>query len=185
MVNVYCNVHHDMHAHVLVVGGGPYTGAPALAGRAALRAGKTVFVRGMAQALGVDPREVHPVLAAKGIIVNALAIEEISRGSGGLGTVVAAHTSLAGGMIARNGSEAQKEAYLAPLNRGDDVGAFALSEPGAGSDVQIAWAAHVGGFLLGFLALDLFAIGAPLPARRRPRRPSYLRDLDDDDERRH
>jgi len=65
----------------------------------------------------------------------ALAIEEISRGCGGLGTVVAAHTSLAGGMIARNGTDAQKETYLAPLNRGDDVGAFALSEPGAGSDV--------------------------------------------------
>jgi len=55
--------------------------------------------------------------------------------------------------------------------------------PGAGEDVQIAWAAHVGGFLLGFLALDLFAIGAPLPARRRPRRPSHLRDIDDDEPR--
>ena len=65
----------------------------------------------------------------------ALAVEEISRGSGGLGTVVAAHTSLAGGMIARNGDDDQKSTFLAPLNRGEDVGAFALSEPGAGSDV--------------------------------------------------
>ena len=65
----------------------------------------------------------------------ALAIEEISRGSGGLGTIVAAHTSLAGGMISRNGDDDQKQEFLAPLNRGDDVGAFGLSEPGAGSDV--------------------------------------------------
>ena len=65
----------------------------------------------------------------------ALAIEEISRGSGGLGTIVAAHTSLAGGMISRNGDDDQKREFLAPLNRGDDVGAFGLSEPGAGSDV--------------------------------------------------
>jgi alkylation response protein AidB-like acyl-CoA dehydrogenase len=65
----------------------------------------------------------------------AIALEEISRGSGGLGTVVAAHTSLAGNMLDAYGTDEQKEAYLAPLNRGDDVGAFALSEAGAGSDV--------------------------------------------------
>ncbi|MFB6147085.1 MAG: acyl-CoA dehydrogenase family protein [Halobacteriaceae archaeon] len=65
----------------------------------------------------------------------ALAVAEISRGSGGLGTVVAAHTSLAGGMLNDYGTPEQKAAYLAPLNRGDDVGAFALSEAGAGSDV--------------------------------------------------
>ena len=65
----------------------------------------------------------------------ALAIEEIARGSGGLGTVVSAHTSLAGGMVHRYGDEDQKATYLAPLNRGEDVGAFALSEAGAGSDV--------------------------------------------------
>ncbi|WP_336034464.1 acyl-CoA dehydrogenase [Halobacterium yunchengense] len=65
----------------------------------------------------------------------AIALEEISRGSGGLGTVVAAHTSLAGNMLYQYGDEDQKQAYLAALNRGDDVGAFALSEAGAGSDV--------------------------------------------------
>ncbi|MFB6108536.1 MAG: acyl-CoA dehydrogenase [Haloplanus sp.] len=65
----------------------------------------------------------------------ALGIEEISRGSGGLGTIVAAHTSLAGNMLYQFGSEAQKETYLTPLNEGTDVGAFALSEAGAGSDV--------------------------------------------------
>ncbi|PSP50631.1 acyl-CoA dehydrogenase [Halobacteriales archaeon QH_7_69_31] len=63
------------------------------------------------------------------------ALEEISRGSGGLGTIVAAHISLAGNMIYAFGTEAQKQEYLTPLARGEDVGAFALSEPGAGSDV--------------------------------------------------
>ena len=65
----------------------------------------------------------------------AIGIEEISRGSGGLGTVVAAHISLAGNMLYEFGDESQKEAYLTPLAEGDDVGAFALSEPQAGSDV--------------------------------------------------
>ena len=65
----------------------------------------------------------------------AIGLEEISRGSGGLGTIVAAHTSLAGNMLYAFGDEAQKEEYLTPLNTGQDVGAFALSEAGAGSDV--------------------------------------------------
>ncbi|ELZ07918.1 acyl-CoA dehydrogenase [Natrialba aegyptia] len=65
----------------------------------------------------------------------AIGIEEISRGSGGLGTVVAAHTSLAGNMVYEFGNESQKESYLTPLAAGEDVGAFALSEAGAGSDV--------------------------------------------------
>ncbi|ELZ13647.1 acyl-CoA dehydrogenase [Halovivax asiaticus JCM 14624] len=65
----------------------------------------------------------------------AIGLEEISRGSGGLGTIVAAHTSLAGNMLYEFGDESQKEQYLTPLAEGQDVGAFALSEPGAGSDV--------------------------------------------------
>jgi alkylation response protein AidB-like acyl-CoA dehydrogenase len=65
----------------------------------------------------------------------AIGLEEISRGSGGLGTVVAAHTSLAGNMLYEFGDEDQKQEYLTPLNQGEDVGAFALSEAGAGSDV--------------------------------------------------
>jgi len=65
----------------------------------------------------------------------AIGLSEISRGSGGLGTVVAAHTSLAGNMLYEFGDESQKEEYLTPLNTGEDVGAFALSEAGAGSDV--------------------------------------------------
>lgn len=65
----------------------------------------------------------------------AIGLAEISRGSGGLGTVVAAHTSLAGNMLYEFGDERQKEAYLTPLAEGTDIGAFALSEAGAGSDV--------------------------------------------------
>ncbi len=65
----------------------------------------------------------------------ATCLAEISRGSGGLGTVVAAHTSLAGNMLYAFGDEDQRETYLTPLNRGEDIGAFALSEAGAGSDV--------------------------------------------------
>jgi alkylation response protein AidB-like acyl-CoA dehydrogenase len=66
----------------------------------------------------------------------AIGLEEISRGSGSLGTIVAAHTSLAGNMLCEFGDERQKETYLEPLNLGEDVGAFALSEAGAGSDVS-------------------------------------------------
>ncbi|OYR66854.1 acyl-CoA dehydrogenase [Halorubrum ezzemoulense] len=65
----------------------------------------------------------------------AIGLEEISRGSGGLGTVVAAHTSLAGNMLYEFGDEAQKQEYLTALNTAEDIGAFALSEAEAGSDV--------------------------------------------------
>ena len=64
-----------------------------------------------------------------------MALEEISRGSGGLGTIVAAHISLAGNMVYEFGTDAQKREYLEPMALGEDVGAFALSEAGAGSDV--------------------------------------------------
>jgi len=65
----------------------------------------------------------------------ASALEEISRGSGGVGTIVAAHISLACNMIYDFGTEAQKEEYLTPLAEGNEIGAFGLSEAGAGSDV--------------------------------------------------
>ena len=65
----------------------------------------------------------------------ALGLAEIARGSGGLGTVVAAHISLAGNMLYEFGTESQKEEFLTPLAEGRDIGAFALSEAGAGSDV--------------------------------------------------
>ncbi|MFB6284890.1 MAG: acyl-CoA dehydrogenase family protein [Halobacteria archaeon] len=64
------------------------------------------------------------------------AVEEIARGSGGVGTVVAAHTSLASNMVYEFGDETQRDEYLTPLARGVEIGAFALSEAGAGSDVK-------------------------------------------------
>ena len=64
-----------------------------------------------------------------------IGLEEISRGSGGLGTIIAAHTSLAGNMLYAFGTDEQKQEYLTPLNEGTDIGAFALSEAGAGSNV--------------------------------------------------
>jgi alkylation response protein AidB-like acyl-CoA dehydrogenase len=64
-----------------------------------------------------------------------MALEEISRGSGGLGTIVAAHISLACNMVSEFGDESQREEFLTPLAAGEDIGAFALSEAGAGSDV--------------------------------------------------
>ncbi|TKR26165.1 acyl-CoA dehydrogenase [Natronomonas salsuginis] len=63
------------------------------------------------------------------------ALSEIARGSGGLGTILAAHISLAGNMLYQFGDEEQKQEYLTPLAQGEDIGAFALSEAGAGSDV--------------------------------------------------
>ena len=63
------------------------------------------------------------------------ALVEISRGSGGLGTIVAAHVSLACNMVYEFGDERQREEYLVPMAEGREIGAFALSEPGAGSDV--------------------------------------------------
>ena len=65
----------------------------------------------------------------------AIGVEEISRGSGGLGTVVAAHISLAGGMLYDFGNDEQRKEYLVPLAQGNEIGAFGLSEAGAGSDV--------------------------------------------------
>ncbi|MFA9517228.1 acyl-CoA dehydrogenase family protein [Halopenitus sp. H-Gu1] len=65
----------------------------------------------------------------------AMGLEEIARGSGGLATIVAAHTSLAGNVLFEFASESTQQEYLTPLNRGEEIGAFALSEPNAGSDV--------------------------------------------------
>ena len=64
-----------------------------------------------------------------------MAVEEIARGSGGLGTIVAAHTSLGLNMIYAFGNEEQKQDYLVPAAEGKDITAFGLSEPEAGSDV--------------------------------------------------
>ena len=64
----------------------------------------------------------------------AVAIEEIGRVWGSLGLIVAAHTSLGCGPLHMTGSASQKERFLVPMARGEVIGAYGLTEPGAGSD---------------------------------------------------
>ncbi len=64
----------------------------------------------------------------------AIAIEEIGRVWGSLGLIVAAHTSLGCGPLHLAGSEAQKQRYLVPMAGGKVIGAYGLTESGAGSD---------------------------------------------------
>ena len=64
----------------------------------------------------------------------AIAVEEISRVWGSLGIIVAAHTSLGCGPLMIAGTREQKERYLRPLASGAVIGAYGLTEPGAGSD---------------------------------------------------
>ncbi len=64
----------------------------------------------------------------------ALAVEEIAAGDGACSTIMSVHNSVAGMPIHRFGTEAQKERFLKPLARGEMLGAFCLTEPGAGSD---------------------------------------------------
>ena len=63
-----------------------------------------------------------------------IALEEIARVSGSMAIVLDAHTSLCGEPLHLFGTEAQKRRYLAPLARGEQIGAFGLTEPQAGSD---------------------------------------------------
>ncbi len=65
----------------------------------------------------------------------AIAIEEIGRVWGSLGLIVAAHTSLGCGPLHLAGSAEQKERYLVPMARGEVIGAYGLTESGAGSDL--------------------------------------------------
>jgi alkylation response protein AidB-like acyl-CoA dehydrogenase len=64
----------------------------------------------------------------------ALVLEELSRADAGVGVTVAVHTSAATLPLIAFGTEAQRERYVPPLARGEVLGAFALTEPGAGSD---------------------------------------------------
>ncbi len=64
----------------------------------------------------------------------AIAIEEIARVWGSLGLIVAAHTSLGCGPLHLAGTKEQKDRYLVPMASGQVIGAYGLTEPGAGSD---------------------------------------------------
>ncbi|MFL6660886.1 MAG: acyl-CoA dehydrogenase family protein, partial [Rhizobacter sp.] len=70
-----------------------------------------------------------------GYLAHIVAMEEVSRASASVGLSYGAHSNLAVNQIHRNGSEAQKRRYLPKLVSGEHVGALAMSEPNAGSDV--------------------------------------------------
>jgi isovaleryl-CoA dehydrogenase len=73
--------------------------------------------------------------AGMGYLAHVVAMEEISRASAAVGLSYAAHSNLCVNQIRRNGSSAQKKKYLPMLIGGEHVGALAMSEPNAGSDV--------------------------------------------------
>ncbi|MBI3368135.1 MAG: acyl-CoA dehydrogenase family protein, partial [Burkholderiales bacterium] len=73
--------------------------------------------------------------AGMGYLAHMVAMEEISRASASVGLSYGAHSNLCVNQIKRNGSDAQKKKYLPGLISGEHVGALAMSEPGAGSDV--------------------------------------------------
>ncbi len=70
-----------------------------------------------------------------GYLEHCVAVEEVSRASASVGLSYGAHSNLCVNQIVRNGNEAQKRRYLPRLISGEHVGALAMSEPGAGSDV--------------------------------------------------
>ena len=73
--------------------------------------------------------------ANMGYLAHCVAMEEVSRGSASVGLSYGAHSNLCVNQIVRNGNARQKEKYLPKLISGEHVGALAMSEAGAGSDV--------------------------------------------------
>jgi isovaleryl-CoA dehydrogenase len=73
--------------------------------------------------------------AGLGYLEHCVAMEEVSRGSAAVGLSYGAHSNLAVNQLRRNGNDAQKRKYLPKLISGEHVGALAMSEPEAGSDV--------------------------------------------------
>src|SRR5947209_699678 len=97
------------------------------------------------------PRDLWPALGALGVhgitveeewggaglgyLEHCIAMEEISRASGAVGLSYGAHSNLCVNQIRMHGNAAQKRRYLPKLISGEHVGALAISEPNAGSDV--------------------------------------------------
>ncbi|HEY0768207.1 MAG TPA: isovaleryl-CoA dehydrogenase [Steroidobacteraceae bacterium] len=97
------------------------------------------------------PRDLWPVLGAQGLLgitvperfggaqlgylAHVIVMEEISRASGAVGLSYGAHSNLCVNQLRLNANDAQCERYLPKLVSGEHVGALAMSEPGAGSDV--------------------------------------------------
>jgi isovaleryl-CoA dehydrogenase len=84
--------------------------------------------------LGITVEEAYGG-AGLGYLAHIVAMEEISRASASVGLSYGAHSNLCVNQIGRNGSDAQKRRYLPKLISGEHVGALAMTEPGAGSDV--------------------------------------------------
>ena len=70
------------------------------------------------------------------VLTYAMCVEELSKVCGTTGVIVSAHTSLCADPILTYGTEEQKQKYLVPLAKGEKLGAFGLTEPGAGTDAQ-------------------------------------------------
>lgn len=70
------------------------------------------------------------------VLTYVMCVEELSKVCGTTGVIVSAHTSLCADPIQTYGTPAQKEKYLVPLANGTKLGAFGLTEPGAGTDAQ-------------------------------------------------
>ena len=70
-----------------------------------------------------------------GYLAHTIAMEEVSRASGGIGLSYGAHSNLCVNQIFKNGNDTQREKYLPKLVSGEHIGALAMSEPNAGSDV--------------------------------------------------
>ncbi|EQD30777.1 acyl-CoA dehydrogenase domain-containing protein, partial [mine drainage metagenome] len=73
--------------------------------------------------------------AGLGYLAHVVAMEEISRASGSVGLSYGAHSNLCVNQLCLNGTDAQRDRYLPKLVSGAHVGALAMSEPQAGSDV--------------------------------------------------
>ena len=84
--------------------------------------------------LGITAEEAYGG-AGLGYLAHCVAMEEISRASASVGLSYGAHSNLCVNQINRNGTDEQKSRYLPKLISGEHVGALAMSEPGAGSDV--------------------------------------------------
>jgi isovaleryl-CoA dehydrogenase len=88
-------------------------------------------------ALGLHGITVEEAFGGSGLgyLEHVVAMEEVSRASAAIGLSYGAHSNLCVNQIRRNGTAAQKKKYLPSLVSGENVGALAMSEPGAGSDV--------------------------------------------------